>query len=396
MKPPRLVWATRSFLDYRVPVFRALSERVDGNLWLFYSGDEVPASVAAKAVQALGDHAVPLHGEWKVGREDRAFMANRNWSVRHQPGLWSQVRARRPDVLIGDGFFKWSFPLLLMRALHGTPLVLCYERTAHTERDAQRVRTWYRRWALGRTDAINCSGRLCRAYTEALGMPAARIREGHMVADVPRWRTEAAAIGPGARAELRQAWAAAGPVLLCVGRLTARKGCQPLIEAWARFEARHPDAATLVFVGAGELAAPLQDWCRAQGLRRVRFVGAYPHDALATAYAAADVLVLPTLEDNWSLVAPEAMACGLPVASSCYNGNAPELITEGQTGWVFDPLRPADVDRLLDAILAQRAALPAMGATAALRVQAFSPEAAADALLDSCRLALAQRGRPPC
>ena len=49
--------------------------------------------------------------------------------------------------------------------------------------------------------------------------------------------------------------------------------------------------------------------------------------------------MIHTLEDNWSLVVPEAMSCGLPVACSCYNGCHPELIKEGVNGTVFDPLK---------------------------------------------------------
>jgi glycosyltransferase involved in cell wall biosynthesis len=50
----------------------------------------------------------------------------------------------------------------------------------------------------------------------------------------------------------------------------------------------------------------------------------------------ADVFVLPTLEDNWSLVIPEAMACGLPVTTSIYNGCHAELIRDGENGCTFD------------------------------------------------------------
>ena len=42
------------------------------------------------------------------------------------------------------------------------------------------------------------------------------------------------------------------------------------------------------------------------------------------------------IEDNWSLVIPEAMACGLPVATSVYNGCHVELIHEGENGITFD------------------------------------------------------------
>ena len=56
-----------------------------------------------------------------------------------------------------------------------------------------------------------------------------------------------------------------------------------------------------------------------------------------------DVFVIPTLEDNWSLVVPEAMACGLPIACSIYNGCHPELVKKDENGITFDPLKKESI-----------------------------------------------------
>lgn len=65
-------------------------------------------------------------------------------------------------------------------------------------------------------------------------------------------------------------------------------------------------------------------------------------------YAIADVFILPTIEDNWSLVIPEAMACGLPVATSIYNGCHPELVKEGENGITFDTFKQETIVAALD------------------------------------------------
>lgn len=64
-------------------------------------------------------------------------------------------------------------------------------------------------------------------------------------------------------------------------------------------------------------------------------------------YGVSDVFVIPTLEDNWSLVVPEAMACRLPIACSIYNGCHPELVRKDYNGITFDPLNRQS---LLDAL----------------------------------------------
>ena len=61
-------------------------------------------------------------------------------------------------------------------------------------------------------------------------------------------------------------------------------------------------------------------------------------------YRSADVLVLPTLEDVWGLVANEAMLCGLTVLCSKYAGCARELFPPQN---VFDPDNAEEFTRKL-------------------------------------------------
>ena len=104
--------------------------------------------------------------------------------------------------------------------------------------------------------------------------------------------------------------------------------------AWKKHIGRYPED-TLVVCGDGDLLGQF----RAQYslAENIHFEGRIPYGQIHRYYAVADVFILPTLEDNWSLVVPEAMACGLPVATSIYNGCHTELIREGVNGYTFDP-----------------------------------------------------------
>lgn len=92
---------------------------------------------------------------------------------------------------------------------------------------------------------------------------------------------------------------------------------------------------------------PHQGWfrlanrCRAGSV--TTFVGSV--DDAEPYYAAADVYAQPTFYDPCSLVLLEALASGLPVVTSRFNG-AGELVTEGLEGFVM--ANPADTDRLAD------------------------------------------------
>ena len=117
------------------------------------------------------------------------------------------------------------------------------------------------------------------------------------------------------------------------------------------------------------------------------FIGGIDYDDIHKYYAMADVFMISTLEDNWSLVVPEAMACGLPVMCSQYNGCWPELVTK-QNGWVFDPLDPAGTSACLNTCLAARQQWPDMGWKSWEIVSRHTPEHAARAILEACRIAL--------
>ena len=57
---------------------------------------------------------------------------------------------------------------------------------------------------------------------------------------------------------------------------------------------------------------------------------------LVRLYQQSDLFVLPTLADCYSLVAMEAMACGLPVVISRLGG-IPEIVADGETGFLLEP-----------------------------------------------------------
>ncbi len=374
-------------MDYRIPVFRELSHLVNGELYLIYSGDYVPESVQLKAKEALGEHCIPLSGEWKVGSEDRDFMANKNVSIRFQPGLLKKIKEIHPDVLICDGFFKWTFPVLVYKFFYRVPIVINYERTFHTERNAQWFRTLYRKLVVKFADAMDCSGQLCVEYAKSLGMPKRNITTGHMSADTEGMSEMVASVTQKEIASLREELSASGMIFIYVGRLHPLKGVAELVNAWSEFEGINPGEATLVLVGNGEQREDLEKLCQKKGIKSVRFIGQVPYDEIAVYYAMSDVFIIPTLEDNWSLVVPEAMVAGLPIICSKYNGCWPDLISEGQNGWVFDPLDPEALMDTLERAHCSRHEFGAMGLISKQIIRGFGPAHAAQSILDACHLA---------
>lgn len=79
----------------------------------------------------------------------------------------------------------------------------------------------------------------------------------------------------------------------------------------------------------------------------IEFCPRVPEQELPRHYNAADVFVLPTVEDGFAITLAQARAACMPIIASSHSA-APDLIKEGTNGWVILPRDPAAmIDRLL-------------------------------------------------
>jgi glycosyltransferase involved in cell wall biosynthesis len=386
----RVTYVARSFLDYRVPVLAELMRLTGGQFTYVTSDKWTPKRALEKARNVLGQHLVVLAGERSLGT-DVPIEANKSVCLPYQPGLVSAIRETEPDVIVGDGFFQWTAATLWLRARYGIPHVICYERTSHTERNAPWYRRMYRKRVMRWIDAICCSGSLCGDYTASLGFPKERMTFGHMVADTQALSKEAARIVPTETAAVRERFGLRGTVFLYVGQLISRKGINELLIGWSAFRKVHRDLASLLLIGDGPSRTECEQYCSENSLDDVHFAGAIDYDLLARYYRSADAFIIPTLEDNWSLVVPEAMACGLPILCSKYNGCWPELVQEGSNGWVFDPLDIESTGRALSTCVLHSARLGSMGMESRRIVATHNAGTAAQGILAACRIAATRK-----
>lgn len=324
----KITWVTRSFLDYRIPVFKALDEMCGHQLTVVYYKDIPPKRTQDKLKAVLGDRAIARERELRIGNRpkvDNASKANSSIRIPLSPGLIKQVMQTKPDVLVSDGFMQWTYAALVTRFLKGVPHVMCYERTKHTERNAGKLRTAYRKFVSHWIDAIDCNGVQTEEYLAEIGYPKNRLTHGHMVADVVGLSKAVAETSDDVVSTLRAMLGCKNTMILFVGQLIPRKGVKELIEAWCSFKEREESDVTLVCVGNGAQMGEIKQLITVKNIPDVMLAGAVDYDLIASYYKAADCFIIPTLEDNWSLVVPEAMACGLPIATSKYNGCHPEL-----------------------------------------------------------------------
>lgn len=341
---------------------RALAEQADLEVVLLVEhGDAAhrpgwrPERIDGVATEVLRSWTLPTR--WR-----HADLPYETRSMRTLPWRLPWALARhRPGIVVACNATQLLFALPLRRAL-GYRIGISVEDTPHTARALSRLAARAKAWLYRRADFCLSFSDLAADYLRAIGYARAVHRTS--------WSLDLAWLeaGGGARERLRSEAGAQGKlVFLFTGALIARKGILPLLRAWAALPPEARSLATLWIAGSGPQESQARRAVQEHLLDEVRFLGQLAYAGMRDAMAAADVVVLPTYEDRFSLVVPEAMGCGRPVITTPYNG-ARELVDPGGTGWLVDVADERALVRALQRAIARRRQLPDMGRRARRKV----------------------------
>jgi glycosyltransferase involved in cell wall biosynthesis len=198
-------------------------------------------------------------------------------------------------------------------------------------------------------DRLHVASHLLKRSYVAHGYPADRISVFSYGIDVERFSPGSRGDETARRSKFR---------VLCVGQISARKGQIYLLEAWKKLKLPN---AELVLIGA---IAPGMERVLRQYSDIFSHIAMVPNEDLPNHYRQADVMVLPSIEDGFSIVANEAMACGTPIIVTENNG-ASEVVENGKQGFVV-PIRSTDeIASRLEFLYREPAAGREMGRVAA-------------------------------
>jgi glycosyltransferase involved in cell wall biosynthesis len=179
-----------------------------------------------------------------------------------------------------------------------------------------------------------------------------------------------------------------GRYAIFVGRLSAEKGLDTLLNAWRRLAGKLP----LKIIGDGPMATTVKE--AAAKDTAVQWLGAKPLDAVYDAIGEATTLVLPSqCYENFPRVIVEAFAKGTPVLASSHGAPA-MIVNNGHTGLLFRPGDPVDLAGKVESILADPIRLSHMRQAAREEfVRHFTAEANHKTLMAIYEKALGGRGR---
>jgi glycosyltransferase involved in cell wall biosynthesis len=380
---------TNVLAPYRVPLYALLAERYGVELLCFGAGaGYVPEwfadldrqlAVAPFPARRIGGPRAAL----ALGERYEAAIAPLAGGAMLPATYFGMRRRGRPFVLWGS---VWAHP-------RGVKGALAFPLVRHVYRHA---------------DAVVTYGEHVRGYV-------ARYRGHDDDVVIAPQSVEAELFGRSVGGDEIAAWRAEaglpdGPLVLYVGRLVPEKGVEELLAAWRRLggtraparpaqtparssldAARNAAPATLAVVGDGPLAAAVA------ATPGAKLLGTLPRQRLPVAYAAADLLVLPSIptprfREPWGLVCNEALHQSTPVVATTGVGAvAGGLVRDGETGLVVPPGDPQALASAVGRLLADPALRARLGAAGRDALAGHTYAAMADAF----GVALARAGALP-
>ncbi len=151
---------------------------------------------------------------------------------------------------------------------------------------------------------------------------------------------------PGVNGELRRFYAPSGEkIVIHLSNFRAVKRPTDVVHIFSRIRKHLP--AVLLMVGDGPERSSAEYTARHLAVENyVHFLG--KRDNIEELLGSSDLLLLPSENESFGLVALEAMACEVPVVVSCVGG-LPEVITDGVEGFLVEPLNVAKMaERAID------------------------------------------------
>ena len=210
------------------------------------------------------------------------------------------------------------------------------------------------------------SERLKQALMEN-GINGERIQTIHYGIDIRNWQVS----DRDREAFIRKQGNFGKKIIFFGGRLSDAKGGRAIIRAMEYVVMRDDHTVLLIAGTENDYTESLLSEAREKGIgERIKLAGWLSRDDMKSAYAAASVVVTPSVYfDAFNLFNIEAGAAARPVVGTCFGGT-PEIILDGVTGLIVNPLNAETMGKALLSLLGDPAYAKRLGQAGFERVNA--------------------------
>lgn len=304
------------------------------------------------------------------------------------PRILSLIRGVRPDVIVVMEFLSYALYLALFRRFLGKTKILLLLESDPIRGIASRRKFWtrsMRRFIAARMDLFLTNNEAGGAYlVDELGVARSRIMVHPFLVSAPETADDSppeASTVQGSDLPEQVRGDLGETVFLYVGQLIERKGVEQWLDAIRRIQPELRERARFWLLGDGPLRSHLEQKIRDGDLAScVRLLGLQPYECLGLFYRAADVFVMPTLDDYRALVGFEAISFGLPLLHSVYDGAVSELVQNDVNGFAINPRDPDELAARMEWMIENPRRVQEMGTESARLAKRFTLPAAVEGL----------------
>jgi 1,2-diacylglycerol 3-alpha-glucosyltransferase len=361
----RLVILTEIISPYRIPLFNTLARETGVDLHVIFLAETDPS------LRQWQVYKTEINFSYEILRSWRRRAGRYNLLVNF--GLGAALKAAAPDLILCGGYnYLASWQALYWVRNRVVPFFLWSESNLQDMRRGHALVEFLKGEFLKHCSGFVVPGRSAREYLHAHKIDDSRIFTAPNAVDNELFR-KAAETATQQADHWRKELSLPKRYILFVGRFVAEKGVFDLLSAYAKLDETIRGELGLVYVGDGAARRELEERSAAITPGMVRFAGFVQRDQLATYYALAEMLILPTYSDPWGLVVNEAMACGLPVVVSRVAGCAAELVKENWNGLLISPGDVPSLTASMEKIGNNPELRASMGANSAQLISDYSP-----------------------
>jgi glycosyltransferase involved in cell wall biosynthesis len=362
----RLVILTEIISPYRIPLFNALAQHAEVDLHVIFLAE------TDRGLRQWQIYKEEIHFSYQVLPSWRKRVGKYNALLNR--GLGPALAQAAPDVILCGGYnYVASWQSLIWAGCRKIPFFLWSESTQQDQRRSHALVELLKTEFLRKCSGFVVPGRSAQEYLRARKIDEGRIFTAPNAVDNDLFSGAAAAARQNEAAQRREL-VLPGRYFLFAGRLVREKGVFELLSAYARLDESMRRQIGLVFVGDGASRRQLEEAGASISPGTIRFAGFAQRDQLATYYALAEMLILPTYTDTWGLVVNEAMACALPVILSRAAGCAVDLVRENWNGLLVSPMDVSSLTSAMRGLANQPELCATMGAHSVQHIFHYSPK----------------------
>lgn len=385
MRPMKVAFVTHSISHFEVPFIRQLASSHEVEMTVFYS-EEIGIK---EAFDPLYNRAI----KWGIP----ILEGYTSQFIRRPVEIVSALSMGKFDAAIIYGFSDSMRSIAILTCLIcGIPIIFrgtatLLEQRGFAKRIVKRtlMTSLYKKFS-----AVLVGGTYNKAYFEHYGVRPDRMFWVPFTVDVDRYKKLSLQNNSEKETIRRSLGINTLCAILFVGTLIPKKGPQVLLPAFKILSEQEQNVCLLI-AGDGVLMNELREYAQIHGIDdRVKFLGFMDQNELPKVYAAADLVVFPSLfDETWARAVNEAMSCGLPIIASKKVGATGDIIKNGVNGFVIKDNDPIDLAEKMRILTNDQALRLKMGEASREIISGWTYEAAIPNALESIRHACAQRSR---